>query len=129
MQELLHAILIHERQECVGLLVKTGNIVEAQLNVTQKLLSSVRNSVSFIKEQEQSAARRHINICGIYHSASVSQSTIDQLITAYQTALGESPDFYLRLDPDQPGRIDALLFRDAGHNQSIELNMVEECSA
>jgi len=119
MQDLLHAVLTHEHQECIGLLAKDGNIVEAQVNVTQNLLSSVRNSVSFIREMQQRIAARHLRICGIYYSSGMSQATIDSLIMACNSALGANPDCYLLLNPNQPGRIDALLYSDAAHSQNI----------
>lgn len=129
MQNLLHELLINERQDCNGLLAKAGNIVETRLIVTQNVISGDRDSVEFILQQQTELNARHLHICGIYHSTHVSQATLDRLTILYQSALGHHPECYLRLDPDQLGRIDARLYRDATHHQQVTLNMVEDETA
>ena len=126
MQNLLHELLVNERQDCSGLLAKAGNIVETRLVVTQNLISGDSDNVEFILQQQRELDARELHICGIYHSSHVSEATLARLTTLYQSALGRRPECYLRLDPDQPGRIDARLYRDASHHQQITLHMVED---
>jgi len=126
MQNLLQSVLMNEHHSCSGLFARSGNIVESQLNVTQKMLSGEQQMMEHIKQQQTELADRHLRICGIYHSTHVSQANITLLIKLYQSALGHTPECYLLLDPDHLGRIDARLYHDAAHSQSISLNMIED---
>ena len=126
MQNLLHELLVNERQDCSGLLAKAGNIVVTHLNVTQNLISGEPDSVECLLQQQAELDARGLHICGIYHSTHAIPAALARLTALYQSALGHPPECYLRLDPDQPGRIDARLYHDVVHRQQITLNMVED---
>jgi len=126
MQKLLHAVLIHEPHNCLGLLARGCNIVETPLDVTQKMLASEQQVVACIRQQQTELALQQQHICAIYHTTHVNKSDIARLTTLYRSALGEAPECYLALDPDHPGRIDAHLYSDPACTQSIGLVMVEE---
>ncbi|PIP02647.1 MAG: hypothetical protein COW18_05920 [Zetaproteobacteria bacterium CG12_big_fil_rev_8_21_14_0_65_54_13] len=128
MQKLLHAVIIHEPQNCFGLLAKGGNIVETYLDVTQKLLSSEQEMVACIRQQQAELALRQQHICAIYHNTHASESDIARLTNLYRSVLGEMPECYLALDPDHPGRIDARLYSDRACTQGIGLEMVEDAA-
>jgi len=125
MQNLLRELLENEGQACAGLLAKRGSIVEKEQHVTQNMLDGRPDMIRFIQTSSKNMMQETLEICGIYYSADVSAVQIERLSHAYQHALARIPAYHLLLDPDQPGRIDALLYRDAAHLKPIEITMVE----
>ncbi|MDQ6992287.1 MAG: hypothetical protein Q9M31_02340 [Mariprofundus sp.] len=127
MQELIHAAITNNNHVAsAGFLIKAGNILETQANVTQKQLRSDTDTINFIRQQQLQYSKNGQTICGIYHHNHTDQRQIDHISTLYHAALAQEPSYYLLLEGDHLGRIDALLYSDRDHTSAITLTMVEK---